>query len=142
MKSSFRDFDQPPRRPFSRAELVCAALVALMFAALIALLCVAGCAAVPHPVGSDAPMYDPDTGQPDSGIIAVTTIESATAFEVTPSFQARYQALAEKYGARFTPPLDPAAGFATIDGKLYANGFVMQNLAAMAGWERGKGSSQ
>ena len=109
---------------------------------LIALLLFHGCAIVPHPVDSGAADISPETGLADSGIGTPILIDSGPAFPVQPSFVVKYGALVDKYQSRFTPPVDKASGFRTINGVLYCDGYVITNLAKMAEWERAAGKTQ
>lgn len=103
----------PPRRQhMSRGEFAWRLVVIATLIACAALLALPGCGTVtPERIESTQASFD--GGAQNSGILKLTEAGAV----VTPGFRARYNALAETYGERFTPTLQPDAGLRAAPGR-------------------------
>lgn len=98
--------------------------------------CLTGCTIAPAPVTPAVPAWDVN-GQ-TSGIVDRVWLPDGggpEGFLVTPAYVARYNARAERFGARFTPALKPGDGLQARGGCFLIDAQHAQAMARMARME-------
>lgn len=105
---------------------------------ILSLVLLVGCHTVsgvyiPEPVHSTTASFD--QGEQNSGILA--ELPDGTGFVVSSGFVARYDALVQLYGKRFTPELHKGDGLRVLDGgKIGIDNERMVKFLVMNKWRK------